>query len=232
MNALERLRGFRWTLRRRLAATALALGALALAGHPAPGHVARLDTQELATLVSRDLDQVEPGELADWVIRGAAEYRLLDLRTEADYARYHIPGAESVPIAILPDYGLLRNEKVVLYAEGGTRAAQAWLLLRARDYRAVYILRGGLEAWQDEVLFPRAPAAPDPHVAAAFERASHVARFFGGGPRAAAASVTDSGVVATGTQAAPLAPALSLPKVLPAPARSGAPPARKKKEGC
>ena len=220
---------FRWTLRRGLAAAALALGLLALAGDPVRGHRVTLDTQELATIVGAKVDHVTPAELADWIVRGASDYRLIDLRDEPEYAAYHIPTAENVPIARLPEYGLRRNEKIVLYSEGGIHSAQGWMLMRAEGYTGVTILFGGLEAWKDEVVFPIAPATPAPEEAARFERAVQVARFFGGQPRAAADTTGAAApALAIAAPASP-APALSSPA---APARKGGPVARKKKEGC
>lgn len=220
---------FRCTLRRSLAAAAFALGALAMAGNPVRGHVVTIDTKELATIVGGAVDHVSPTDLADWIVRGASDYRLVDLREEPEFAQYHIPTAENVPIAQLPDRGLARNEKIVLYSEGGIHAAQAWMLLRAQGFKGVYILFGGLEGWKDEVVFPVAPANPTPEQAARFERAAQVARFFGGQPRAAAAAGAEVPALVITT------PPTAMPQVAApgSPARKpGAPVGKKKKEGC
>lgn len=203
---------------RVLAITALGLGVLALAGNPYRGHSVRVDAQELATIVGTEADHVTPGELADWILRGVTDYRLIDLRSPAAYAQYHIPTAENAPMAELPDYPLARNEKIVLYSDGGIHSAQAWFLLKAQRYPGAYILKGGLEAWNDEVLYPALPSHPSPQEAARFERAIQVSRFFGGTPGAAGDSVAR-------------APRPTLRQTLPPPVT---PPARKKakKEGC
>ena len=215
---------FVWTVNRRLAAAALALGALAMAGRPEPGHRVTIDTQQLATIVAGEVDHVTPAELADWIIRGAGNYRLVDLRDAASFARYHIPTAENVPLAELPDYGLARNERIVLYSDGGIHAAQAWMLLAAQGYHGATTLLGGLDAWQDEVLFPAAPANPAPREAS-FERAVQVARFFGGQPRATAASpVAGAGSL--------MAPALPQPAAPPPPSGKPVRTAKAPKEGC
>ena len=221
-----------WTLNRGLAVAALLLGVVAVAGNPYRGSTVRLDTQELATIVGSTVDHVTVQELADWIIQGRTDYRLIDLRSEAEYAAYHIPTAENVPVARLPGYGLGRNERIVLYSEGGIHSAQAWFLLRAQKYPGAYILFGGLEAWRDEVLYPSAPAAATSQENAAFERTAQVARFFGGGPRAASAAA-DSGAL----MAPPVIPATPGAGIAPprAPAAGGSarPAARKKrKEGC
>jgi rhodanese-related sulfurtransferase len=221
-----------WTLNRALAAAALLLGALAIAGNPSRGSTVRIDTQELATLVDGKVDHVTVQELADWIIQGRTDYRLIDLRSEPEYSAYHIPTAEHVPVALLPQYGLGRDERIVLYSEGGIHSAQAWFLLKAQKYPGAYILFGGLEAWKDEVLYPVAPAAATPQVNASFERTAQVARYFGGGPRAASAAA-DSGSLKA-MPAGPVAPRAGFvpPRVPTAggPAKPGAKP--KRKEGC
>jgi rhodanese-related sulfurtransferase len=212
---------------RVLAFTALGLGVLALAGNPYQGHSVRVDAKDLATIVGAEVDHVTPGELAGWIIRGAADYRLIDLRAPAAYAQYHIPTAENVPIADLPDYPLGRNERIVLYSDGGIHSAQAWFLLKAERYPGAYILRGGLEAWNDEVLYPAPPLRPSPQESAAFERANAVSRFFGGTPRSAADSTVRA---AAPGFAQPPAPAVTR---APAPTAAPAAPRKKaKKEGC
>jgi rhodanese-related sulfurtransferase len=213
-------------LNQALAIVALALGVLALAGNPYQGQRVTVDTKELAVIVQDQVDHVTPQQLAGWIIAGATDYRLVDLRSPAEFAQYHIPTAENVPVAELPDYGLARNEKIVLYSEGGIHSAQAWFLLKAEKYAGAYILFGGLEGWQDEVLHPVAPARPTPQEAAAFERVVQVARFFGGAPQAA-----DS----TGAAPAPellAAPAPTTAPAPPPPAPAGAVKKKAKREGC
>lgn len=173
----------RLSLNQRLGALAFVLGVGALFAAPRPVTSVALDTRELALIVQEKLDHVSPEELAGWIIEGRGDYRLIDVREAADYAEYHIPTAENVSLAALPDYPLLRNEKIVLYSDGGIHAAQAWFLLRANRYPAVYTVWGGLDAWKDEVLFPALPETATEAERAAFERSRRVAEHFGGSPR-------------------------------------------------
>lgn len=211
------------SLNRRLAAVAFAFGFLALfAGSPYHGAGATLNTKELAITMATGNDQVDVGTLADWIVQGKADFRLVDLRPAAAYAEYHIPPAENIEIAALGESSLLRNEKVVLYAEDAARAAQAWTLLKAKGYRGVYLLTGGLDAWKERILFPRLAANATPAQQVEFARAREVAKFFGGTPQASAADST------AGAQAA--MPKLAMPA---SPAAGGsATPKKKKKEGC
>jgi rhodanese-related sulfurtransferase len=219
----------RLTLNQKLALGAVVLGAVALFAHPYPGSKVTLDAKELAVAVGTEADHVEAPELAAWIIEGRADYRLIDLRSEAEFAGYHIPTAVNFPMNVLTDAGLGRQEKLVLYSEGGIHSAQAWMLLKAQGYKAVYMLKGGLEEWKDQVVFPVIADNPTSEQRARDERLTSISAFFGGQPRTAAA-------VAGGAAATPAiaAPATSnLPKVVapPSPA-GGAKPAAKKKEGC
>jgi hypothetical protein len=191
-------------------------------GDPYGRATATIDTAELAEIVQREVDHVSPEQLADWIIQGRADYRLIDLRTPADFGQYHIPGAENVPITGLADHGLLRNDKIVLYSEGGIHSAQAWFLLRAKQYAGVYILRGGLQEWKDSVLFPSLPANATPAQRVTFAKMAEVSRFFGGQPQDM-----------PGTAHPAVAPALrmaDMPASAPPPASVA--PKKKKKEGC
>jgi len=220
----------RLTLNQKLALGAVVLGAAALFATPYPGSTVTLDTKELALVVGTEADHVEAPELAAWIIEGRADYRLIDLRSDAEFAQYHIPTAVNVPMNVLTDAGLGRQEKLVLYSEGGIHSAQAWMLLRAQGYKSVYMLKGGLDGWKDQVVFPIVADNPTPDERARDERLKSISAFFGGQPRNAAAAA--AGAVVMPGMAAPATPAM--PKVVapPSPAGGPKPPAKKKKEGC
>ena len=204
----------------------LGLGALAI-GNPTAGTRVTLDTQDLAAIVQGEVDHVEPAELADWLIAGRQDFRLIDLRDEADFAAYHIPNAERIPIVGLEAADLARNEKIVLYSEEGIHSAQAWMLLKAKKYPAVYILVNGLKGWKDHVLYPVQPGpGASPAEQAEFAKAAQVAAHFGGAPRAA---VAPGSAPALAALPAPATPAMAPPVAAPP---TGAAPAKKKKEGC
>jgi rhodanese-related sulfurtransferase len=221
----------RLTSNQKLAAGALLLGAVALFASPYPGGKVTLDARELALAVGTEADHVEAPELAAWIIEGKADYRLVDLRSEAEFAQYHIPTAVNIPMNVLTDAGLGRDEKIVLYSEGGIHSAQAWMLLRAQGYKGAYMLKGGLDDWKDQVVFPVLVDNPTPEQRARDERRRAMASFFGGQPRSAAA-VAAGGASAMPGIAAPALPAL--PKVIapPTPTGSAKAGATKKKEGC
>lgn len=194
----------------------------AFAGSPYKGSQTSIDATELAAVVEREVDHVSPEDLADWIIQGRSDYRLLDLRTEAEFNQYHIPGSENVPLTALAQHGLMRNEKILLYSEGGIHSAQAWFLLKAQGYKGVYMVRGGLEEWKDLVLFPQLAAGASPEQQKAFEKAKHVSAYFGGTPQTGEPASTQQTTLSLPTLKAPSAPAPT----------TGTAAKKKKKEGC
>ena len=214
------------TVNQKLAAAAVVLGAIAIFAQPTPGGAVSVDARDLAAIVQRDADQVEPLELADWLVQGRTDFRLIDVRDAEAYATYRIPGAEHVPVQALAEAMVPRNEKVIVYGDDGVKAAQAWFLLKARGHAGAYLLRGGLDGWQQDVLFPALGDATTPFQQQRNARLTAVATHFGGAPRSGGAAAAVPGAPTT-------AAALPMPTPPPAPvaaAPAGAP--KKKKEGC
>ncbi len=214
------------TLNQKLALGTLVLGAIAVFVVPYPGNAVTLDAKEIAVEIGREADRVEASELASWIIEGRAAYRLIDLRGEAEFAQYHIPTAVNVPMARLTDAGLGRPDELVLYSDDGVRAAQAWMLLKARGYKAVYMLKGGLDDWKSHVMFPIVADNPTPDERMRDERARSVSAYFGGQPRSASA-------VAAGAPGSVMPTSAALPNVAaPVSPTGAAKPGAKKREGC
>jgi rhodanese-related sulfurtransferase len=209
---------------RRLAVVALVLGVIAVAAQPTRAGRVTVASDELAVLAGRGADQVDPVELANWIVAGRTDYRLIDLRDERAFAAYRIPTAEGVPIGRLLDAGLARHEKLVLYAEDGVKASQGWFLLKANGYKGVYMVSGGLELWKARVLFPRLREGAGAEVARDNELLRVRAAHFGGTPLA-----PGPGEAATAAAARLPSPPVVAAPVLPGGAKA---PARKKREGC
>lgn len=219
------------TLNQKLALAALALGAVAMFAQPYQGGKVTLNATELALAIGTEADHVEALDLASWIIESRADYRLIDLRTDPEFAQYHIPSAENVPMTGLTDAGLGRQEKIVLYSEGGIHSAQAWMLLKAQGYKAVYMLKGGLDEWKDQVVFPLLADNPTGYQRSRDERLKSISAFFGGQPRSASAlaagGAAEPGLILPAT---PHLPSVVAPA---SPAGAAAPGAtKKKKEGC
>lgn len=218
MKFLEMIK--KMSLNQKLAALLFTLGFLAIfAGDPYVGAKTSLDAQELALIVEKQVDHVSAEELADWIIQNRADYRLIDLRTEKEFAEYNIPSSECIPLSELTTVDLQRNEKIVLYSEGGIHSAQAWFLLKAKGYKSVYMLFGGLDEWKDKILFPRIPENASAEQLTEFNKVVEVSKYFGGAPQTSA------------TVTAQRQMALPTPS-LPSGSMNTKPQGKKKKEGC
>lgn len=211
------------TLNKKLAAVAITLGFIGVfLGNPYKGNVVSMDTKELGIIVQKEVDHVSVEDLADWIIQSKADFKLIDLRTEKEFNEYHIPNAENITVTGLEKTDIPKTEKIIIYSEGGIHSAQAWMLLKAKGYKGVYMLMGGLEDWKDKILFPKMPENASPEQVAKFEKTKEVSKFFGGTP-----SVGGTADMKSET------PKMEMPK-LESPSGNqppgGAP--KKKKEGC
>jgi len=75
--------------------------------------------------------------------------KLIDVRTEAEYAQAKIEGSTHIPLHMLPlKVQELRNgEPVVFYCRSGARSAQACAWLMSQGIENVYNLAGGIMGW-------------------------------------------------------------------------------------
>jgi rhodanese-related sulfurtransferase len=113
------------------------------------------------------IQSVAPVELAEWIRDRKPNLRVVDVRRQAEFDDYHLPRAErfTSSTTFAPD------DTIVLVAGGSVHG------------RNVYVLRGGIAGWIDEVMNPTITADAPPSARIAFQRASIVSRYFGGLPR-------------------------------------------------
>jgi len=94
--------------------------------------------------------QASPVEITRLINRERAV--VLDLRSEADFAAGHLPGAIRVERTLDPERirGLTRDRArpVVLHADDTLAAAAIFRSLSAAGMERIYRLRGGVEAWR------------------------------------------------------------------------------------
>ena len=94
--------------------------------------------------------------VADWIIQGRNDFLVLDLRTPAEFAKGHLPGAVNLDPADLSKASVLRQlptyKKLVFY---GAEDRQPQLLqpVFARGLH-VLTITGGYESWQHDVVSP------------------------------------------------------------------------------
>jgi rhodanese-related sulfurtransferase len=163
---------------RRLAMSAVVLGLGA-----ATVDLGSVDRRSLAGEIDAERDHISAPDLANLIIAGDRELQIYDLRSAAEYAQMHIPGARHATLDSLTNEALSRDGTIVLYSEGGAHAAQAWVLLRLGGHRRVFFLREGMFEWLARVIEPRLPDNPTAKEHVEFDRALAMSRFFGGRAR-------------------------------------------------
>lgn len=74
---------------------------------------------------------------------------LLDIRSPAEIAQGLIPGAEELPMHLLPLRltELPKDKDMILYCRSGARSYQATAWLQQQGWRRTMNLRGGIVAW-------------------------------------------------------------------------------------
>lgn len=80
----------------------------------------------------------------------ANTFTLLDVRQPLEYESGHLPGATLIPLPELADTleNLDPEKPLIAYCAVGGRSRMAAQLLANQDFREVYYLEGGMEAWE------------------------------------------------------------------------------------
>jgi len=208
------------SISKKLTLIAGLLGVLALfIENTSNKNVIDVNAKEMALSTIRNRDRIDPVILADWLIKENSDFTLVDLRSEKEFSEYNIPTSVNIPIENVLASDLMRNQKILLYGNDDVTSAQAWFILRSSNYKAIYILKGGMNGWKKEILFPTLAV----NATSEFEKIKQISLHFGGTPQLASAEQST-------TSAAIVKPNLpSLPK-LTVPAGGKA--VKKKKEGC
>jgi adenylyltransferase/sulfurtransferase len=86
-------------------------------------------------------------------LRSGAQIELVDVREPVEQQVSQLPGARLIPYGELASRldELDRQEDIVLFCRTGVRSGRALQTLLAAGFRKVKNLRGGINAWSDEV---------------------------------------------------------------------------------
>ncbi|MEO5625219.1 MAG: rhodanese-like domain-containing protein [Dokdonella sp.] len=104
---------------------------------------------------------------------------VLDTRSRVAFDAEHLPGARLLADAVATK---LVDTTTVVYSDTDVDSAVAVALRRQTDARTLR-LRGGLRAWNDEILFPVVRADASARQRQRFEARAALSRYFGGTPR-------------------------------------------------
>jgi rhodanese-related sulfurtransferase len=106
---------------------------------------------------------IEPGELAEWVVQDPQGVQLVDVREAYEREAGRIAGSRHIPMVALTDeaYSLDRERPIVFYCRVGARSTMAAQAFRAAGFQALS-MSGGLVRWAAE---SRPLDPPDGYVA-------------------------------------------------------------------
>lgn len=108
---------------------------------------------------------IDAEELSELLSGESSNYRVIDVRTNAEFASGHIPGATHIHLGHLPQRldEVDGDEHVLVYCHSGTRSAIATSILLASGLERVTNLSGGFASWQQvdgaPIAVPEATAA-------------------------------------------------------------------------
>jgi rhodanese-related sulfurtransferase len=78
---------------------------------------------------------------------------IVDVREANEFASGHVLGAKSVPLARMEtaagEVMKKKDRPVIVYCDGGERAAKALAALKKQGFTRAANLAGGIKAWQD-----------------------------------------------------------------------------------
>jgi rhodanese-related sulfurtransferase len=123
--------------------------------------ITETDFEELAKTINIRSDHITAEQLGQLIIDKDPDYQIIDIRDQSEYEKFHIQTAINIPLQSMfnkENLDFIDPEKlVVLYSNGGTHAAQAWVLLQQMGYTNTIVLLGGLNYWVDVYSNPTPP---------------------------------------------------------------------------
>jgi rhodanese-related sulfurtransferase len=122
-----------------------------------PSNEREVSLVDVAQAAARQDDRIDVRELADWLVEGRRDFKLIDVRTPGDFESGRIGDAENFPIAQIVTQDVLQNmptdRMVIVYSNGSENAAKATVMLRLSGIDA-HLLVGGYNAWHENILNP------------------------------------------------------------------------------
>ena len=143
-------------IKKTLKATLLSLSVASLSAC-SPANETNVSLVDVAQAAARQDDRVSVGDLANWLVEGRGDFKLIDVRMPHDFESGSIGDAENIPLAQLVTQDVLSSlptdRKVIVFSNGSENAAKASVMLRLSGIDA-HLLTGGYNAWHQNILNP------------------------------------------------------------------------------
>jgi len=106
------------------------------------------------TAEAGETPSIEPKTLGERLAWGDRSLVVLDVRTPAEYAEGHVPGALNIPHtelgARVAELSEARARDIVVYCRSGNRTKQALKLLGEAGFTRLFHLKGDYLRWSEE----------------------------------------------------------------------------------
>lgn len=154
-------------IRLKLAAIFLPLGLIIAAVPENTTKAYKLTAEELLVEAQEGAQFMSTDEIADALVQKDPSFRLIDVRAQDEYEKFHLPNAINIPLTdILSDEWvdyLDQDVKMnVFYSNGNLKSNEAWMITRQLGFENNYVMQGGLNYWAETIMNPTAPASTSP----------------------------------------------------------------------
>ena len=142
----------RFSFRVQVSVLLIAFAVLAWMLPGRPYSASELSPSEMISALNESGHMISVDRVARSVVNEDHSIQLVDIRQPAEYFRANIPGAINIPFEDIlnPDWSGYFDDPdkpAVLYANGNTFAAEAWMLCTQAGYSGVRIMEGGMNEW-------------------------------------------------------------------------------------
>jgi len=169
-----------------------------------------LSPEDLLLAISTSDRFYNTDDVARLIISGDPSVQLIDVRSAEEFAAYSLPKSVNIPLAKLLEkdkkgnyvWNDILNQEIktnIFYSNGTVYANQAWMLTKRMNFKNNYVLKGGLNAFFENIMKAKKPlesASQDEVDLYNFRRAAAM-HFRGGGSQEVTTSETKPSV---GTQ--------------------------------
>ncbi len=126
-------------------------------------HIRYLDNHEILYKINTKERYLSVDDVAKIIMTKNPGYILVDVRKPEAYKQFTLPGSINIPLdSLFTDNNrkLLEQDvyKLVFFSNGTSLADRAWLLSTAAGYTGLYVMKGGLNAWFNDLLMPKRPS--------------------------------------------------------------------------
>jgi phage shock protein E len=99
-----------------------------------------------------DMAEIKADALLDRARAADDSFVIVDVRTPAEFAQGHVPGAINIPVDQvanrLSELATAKDKDVVLYCRSGKRAGQAAEVLKSNGFNKLLHMEGDMPKWE------------------------------------------------------------------------------------